>query len=550
AIVAIFHDYTAPVQARHARREAVTASRQAATGLQATHQRLRLIMDVVHDHAILTLDHEGMIVSWNATAERVTGFRAVDVIRKPFTMLHPVTDGELASLFSQLDERGRYEEEVGIVRRDCTLFRAQMTMASLYDPAGAVIGYAVILRDLTETLHAEEKLRRSEEQLRHSQKMDAVGRLASGIAHDFNNVLTAIHGHVQFLLDDLPENAPSRKDAVEIRVAAELATRLTRQLLTFARRQPNVPQVLDLNTVVGAMETLLRRLIPSDITLEAELQEVPQIVADPGQLEQIVVNLVVNAREALPPGGTINLRTSRVWLEEFYTPPGSDLAPGEYVQLSVSDDGPGMSADVQRQVFEPFFTTKSEGTGLGLSTVYGIVKQAGGHITVYSEEGIGTTFKMYLPAYHGATQDATASRSNGFEQRAPAGATASEADAGCVLLVEDDTAVRALARRTLQSGGFSVVEAASGDEALRLAGESGQRIDVVVTDLMMPKMSGEELAERILEVRPDVGVVVMSGFARASLVREGRLRALPHFLEKPFTPDVLLQTVRDALPHA
>jgi two-component system, cell cycle sensor histidine kinase and response regulator CckA len=513
----------------------LTAQRQAEAGLRALHERLRLISESVRDHAIITVDAGGRIASWNSSAERLTGYKAADMIRTPFAVLHTGTADEVAAPFMERAEGVRGESEVVLRRRDGATFHAQLTVTPLLYASEQVDGYAVVIRDLTERRRAEENLRRSEEQLRHSQKMDAIGRLAAGIAHDFNNILTAIQGHVQFLLEDLPGDLSARDDAAEIGKAADRAAELTRQLLTFARRQPTQPAVLNVNDVVKGLEKLMRRLLRADVELDTVLREVPPVFADPGQIEQVLVNLVVNAREALPEGGRITVSTSRISLDEMYSARGLSLAPGEYVQIAVSDNGIGMSVAMQRDIFEPFFTTKAEGTGLGLSTAYGIVTQAGGHISVYSEEGVGTTFKVFLPVQASAATPPEELRGTG---------------AGTVLLVEDDDAVRALARRTLANAGFAVLEATEGGAALRLAREHPGTIDVVVTDLMMPEMGGEELAARVREMQPDVGIVLMSGFTESSVVLEGRIGEPNRFLEKPFTPASLTAVVREALRTA
>jgi signal transduction histidine kinase/CheY-like chemotaxis protein len=440
----------------------------------------------------------------------------------------------VGALLDRAAGEGRVEADVEVRRRDGTTFPAHVTIAPLRDEHENMPEYAVVIRDLSEQVQAEENLRRSEEQLRHSQKMDAIGRLASGIAHDFNNVLTAIQGHVQFLLEDLPADLASRDDAEEIRKAADRATELTRQLLTFARKQPSQPVSLNPNALITDIEKLLRRLIRADVTLDTALEDVPNVLIDPGQLEQVIVNLVVNARDAIGSAGGITITTSTMTLDEIYSARGLNLTPGEYVNISVSDTGMGMSVETQLQIFEPFFTTKSEGTGLGLSTVYGIVKQAGGHVSVYSEPGRGTTFKVFLPVQDDHVRPV---------ENVHAGA---RNETGTVLLVEDDEAVRALARRTLEGKGYAVVEAADGEEALRIA-TGHNAIDVVITDLTMPRLGGEELAARIRETRPDAGIVLMSGFSEVSLLREGRIREHGHFLEKPFTPNALVDVVREAM---
>lgn len=501
-------------------------------------RRLRQFLDqlseVVHDHAMIIVDRDGYIVSWNAGAERLTGHGPDTVMDMHLAVLLAASPEETIVLLDKVAQGGRIEADTSVRRRDNSRFPAHVTVARLVGD-GQAAGYAVVVRDLSEQVRAQETLRRSEDQLRHSQKMDAVGRLASGIAHDFNNVLTAIQGHVQFLLEDLPSDLPSRDDAEEIRKAADRATELTRQLLTFARKQPSRPVSLNPNALITDIEKLLRRLIRADVTLDTILQEVPNVVVDPGQLEQVIVNLVVNARDAIGSAGAITVTTSCINLDEIYSARGLKLPPGEYVNIAVSDTGAGMSVETQVQIFEPFFTTKAEGTGLGLSTVYGIVKQAGGHVSVYSEEGSGTTFKVFLPVH-----------AEGSEL--PIAPAARPVESGTVLVVEDDEAVRALARRTLEGKGYSVMEAADGEEALRIAnGHAG--IDVIVTDLSMPRLRGEDLAARIRETKPDAGIVVMSGFSHMSLVREGRIMEHGHFLEKPFTPSALVDVVRQAMHH-
>jgi PAS domain S-box-containing protein len=499
-------------------------------------QFLDQLSDVVRDHAMLVADASGNIASWNSGAERLTGIAANQVMGRHLAVLLVPAPEQIVALLDRAAEAGRAEMKMDVRRANGSTLPAHVTIAPLNDNGQQPSSFAIVLRDLSEQLRAEESLRRSEEQLRHSQKMDAVGRLASGIAHDFNNVLTAIQGHVQFLLEDLPPDLASRDDAEEIRKAADRATELTRQLLTFARKQPSRPISLSPNALITEIEKLLRRLIRADVTLDTVLEDVPNVLIDPGQLEQVIVNLVVNARDAIGSTGAITITTSRVSFDEICSARGLDLTPGEYVRIAVSDNGEGMSAATQLQIFEPFFTTKTEGTGLGLSTVYGIVKQAGGHISVYSEPGGGTTFKVYLPVQTGPAS-VTAHR-----ESIPRSGT------GRVLLVEDDESVRALAKRTLEARGYAVMEAADGEEALRIV-NGGPGIDVVVTDLTMPRLGGEELATRIRETNPDAGIVLMSGFSEVSLVREGRIGRNGHFLEKPFTPNALVDVVREAMLH-
>ena len=381
--------------------------------------------------------------------------------------------------------------------------------------------------------------RQLEEQLRQSQKMEAVGQLAGGIAHDFNNLLTAILGSTQLLLHATPPGDSRREDAEEIRNAGLRAAELTRQLLAFSRRQVLAPRVLELNAVVANMEKMLRRLIGEDIELVISLDPAAGAVnADPGQLEQVLLNLVVNARDAMPSGGRVAVETARVTLADELVERRHRLPPGDYVRLTVADSGLGMDETTQAHLFEPFFTTKEvgKGTGLGLATVYGIVKQSGGYIWVYSEPGRGTTVKVYLPRVAGGAEAMPAP-----EPQALRGGQET------VLLVEDSAPVRALARRSLEAWGYTVVDAADGPAAVALATEHAGGIDLLVTDVVMPGMSGRELAELLGPARPSMKVLYTSGYTDDAMVRQGVLNAGVAFLQKPFVPETLARKVRAVL---
>jgi two-component system, cell cycle sensor histidine kinase and response regulator CckA len=516
----------------------ITAQRQAEDGLRASHARLLAITEGVRDHAIITLDSACRITSWNAAAERMTGYGAEATAGADVGMLFAEPLHAEAPLFNASRTDGRGSAEATLRRSDGESVPAQLTVSSLLDPAHETIGFAVIVHDLSERRRVEESLRRSEEQLQHAQKMDAVGRLAAGVAHDFNNMITAIQGHVQFILEDLPADSPAREDAVEIRRAAERATDLTRQLLTFARRQSRAPQPLDLNSVVLDVQKLLRRLLRADIELVTDLSaDLPPGLADRGELEQVIVNIVVNARDAMPSGGAVTLRTTALTFAETYTARGLVLEPGHYVVLSITDTGAGMSPAVQQQVFEPFFTTKAEGTGLGLATAYGIVKRAGGHISIYSEEGTGTTFKVFL-----RTTEPVEAPDSALSPQCPVAA-------GRVLVVDDDEALRTLATSVLGEVGLDVITAASGEEALAALAADTSHLDVIVTDLMMPRMSGDRLAQSVCEQFPDAGVVLTSGFPEDTLPEGTLHQRRERFLEKPFTPLALIAAVREVLPQ-
>jgi signal transduction histidine kinase len=393
--------------------------------------------------------------------------------------------------------------------------------------------------ELTERKQVEQALFRAEEQLRQSQKMEAVGRLASGVAHDFNNLLTPIIGHSQFILERLDPNDPVRKNLIEISRAADRAASLTKQLLALSRRQVLQPKVVNINSVIADMEEMLRRLVGEDldfiVTMDPRLGPVR---ADPSQIQQVVMNLVVNARDAMPRGGRLTIATANICIDDASDPlPG--VSPGPYVELGISDDGCGMDSETQSRIFEPFFTTKAhgKGTGLGLSTVYGIVKQNGGHIWVYSEPGLGSTFKLFLPRL---TEEAETPEADAGEPELHRGAET-------ILLVEDEDGVRELARQILQLNGYIVLQAARADEALQISRIHDGRIDLLLTDVIMPQMNGRELAELLTKHRPELRVVYMSGYAEDVIVHQGSLDPSLILVEKPFTPAVLARTVREVL---
>jgi len=387
-------------------------------------------------------------------------------------------------------------------------------------------------RDVTEQRHLEE-------QFRQSQKMEAVGQLAGGIAHDFNNLLTAILGNTQLLLRDIPPGDSKRGDVEEIRKASERAASLTRQLLAYSRRQMLQPEVLDLNVVVAEMDKMLRRLIGEHIALVAVLApDLGRVRADPNQIEQVIVNLAVNARDAMPDGGKLTIETANVDLDEGFAQAHLGSLPGSYAMLAVTDTGQGMDAGVRAHLFEPFFTTKEvgKGTGLGLATVYGIVKQSGGYISVYSEPGRGSSFKIYLPRIE-TPADAPASAQKGGPARG----------SETVLVVEDEPAVLTLSRRALEAQGYVVLAASDAAAALRVVERHGGTIHLLLTDVVMPGLSGPELADRLAAQRPGIRVLYMSGYPGDAVVQHGTLPSGSAFLQKPFSPDGLARKVRDVL---
>ncbi|MEE9230973.1 MAG: PAS domain S-box protein [Acidobacteriota bacterium] len=401
------------------------------------------------------------------------------------------------------------------------------------DEHGRVAGFTSVITDITGR-------KRLEEQLRQAQKLEAIGRLAGGVAHDFNNMLTAIMGNAELLLSDLHLADLQRKEVQEIRKAARRAASLTQQLLAFSRRQMLTPRVLDLNASVAEMEKMLRRVIGEDVELITELESaLGSVKADPGQIGQVIINLALNARDAMPEGGELRIETANADVDEAAAHLQDGMVPGRYVMLVVSDTGRGMDLETREKIFEPFFTTKDTGagTGLGLSTVYGIVKQSDGFIFVYSEPGHGTTFKIYLPRVDEATEP--------LEPRTapvkPLHGTET------VLLVEDEEAVRALARTVLQRNGYRVLEAPGGPDAVEISERHEGPINLLVTDVVMPVMSGRELAERLTMLSPELKVLYISGYAEETVGGGDLLRPGTAFLQKPFTPDVLAHSVRELL---
>ena len=380
-----------------------------------------------------------------------------------------------------------------------------------------------------------------EQQLRQAQKMEAVGRLAGGIAHDFNNLLMVISGYCEFLLERIGSDAALRGPVQEIANAAERATALTRQLLAFSRKQMLAPKVVNLNAIVTENLKMLGRMIGEDIDLVMVAgAEIGAARADPGQIEQVIMNLAVNARDAMPHGGTLTIETANVTLDEEYARLHAPVTPGEYVMLAVSDTGVGMDAETQSHIFEPFFTTKGlKGTGLGLSTVYGIIKQSGGYIWVYSEPGKGTSFKIYLPSVS-ATGEAIAAE--------PTVAAAKPEQAlGTILLVEDESSLRRLARQYLENQGYTVLEASDGAAAIEVSNAHSGPIHLLLTDVIMPGMNGRELAHRLSALRPETKVLYMSGYTENAIVHSGTLEEGITLLQKPFTLPTLKAKVREKL---
>jgi len=486
--------------------------------------------------AVIATDPEGLVIFWNDFAEKLYGWAAEEAVGNPIQELTP--SPFLRDHGGEIGQRGAPGEswtgEFLVQGKSGKPFPALLTTAPIRDEQGNVLGYVRVSIDLSER-------RALEEQFRQSQKMDAVGRLAGGIAHDFNNLLTVIRLNTEIIMDGFDPTDPRAEDVKQIRSAAERASSLTRQLLAFSRKQILQPRVLDMNSVVASVEPMLRRLIGEDIAIASSCGARGYVVADPGQVEQILVNLVVNARDAMPQGGTISIETQNVELDETYTSEHAPVIAGRYVMLSVSDNGVGMSRETREHAFDPFFTTKEagKGTGLGLATVYGIVKQSGGYVWIYSEPGHGTALKLYFPE----VSSAAAFEAGDYKAAAKEAARGSET----ILLVEDEEAVRGLASRILERQGYRVIPAQHGREAMDIATREEGRIDLVLTDVVMPGMNGRGLVERLAAIRPRIKSLYMSGYTDDDIIRRGFIEPSKSFLQKPFTSEALLQTVRKVL---
>ena len=425
-----------------------------------------------------------------------------------------------------------FDIEFRLVRPDGVLRYARVHGVATPDRSRAPVRLLGTLQDMTEQ-------RSLELQFRQAQKLEAVGRLAGGVAHDFNNLLTVIMSYTDFVLEALPEGDPVRQDVEQIRNAGSSAARLTRQLLAFSRQQVLAPRVLDLNAVLSDSAKLLNRLLGEDIRLVTTLApDIGTVKADAGQLEQVIMNLAVNARDAMPDGGQLTIETANVEMDEAYVRKHAVARMGRYVMLAITDTGVGMTEETKTHIFEPFFTTKEsgKGTGLGLATVYGIVKQSGGFIWAYSEVGQGTTFKIYLPRADEPADRAT-----------PAAPTGSLGGTEAILVVDDAPAVRLAVRTVLERHGYSVFEAMNGEAAVELAAKHRGPLDLLITDVVMPGMSGRAVAQRLAAERPGLKVLYMSGYTDDTIVRHGVLEPGIRFIQKPFVPDVLAQRVREVL---
>ncbi len=497
--------------------------------------RLASIVDSSED-AIIGKNLDGIITSWNKGAERIYGYTPEEVVGKHISLLAPSDRPDEIPEILQKIARGESVEHHESVRvtKDGRHLNVSISVSPLRDATGDIIGASAIARDITAQ-------KRAESQLHQSQKMEAIGRLAGGVAHDFNNILGIISACTEFLRDRIDPAAEPSQYVENIKKATERGSSLTRQLLTFSRTPAIQPRILDLNERLKDISKLLRPLMGDDVEVLIVSRSPSAVVeADPGQLDQVLVNLAVNARDAMPRGGKFILETRAARFDEAFAEQHQAMAAGKYVLLAVSDTGSGMDEATAARVFEPFFTTKEQGkgTGLGLATVYGIVKQSAGHILVYSEPGHGTTFKIYLPS---------ADHKIGLGSKAEAETVAPKRQGATILLVEDDETMRSLTRQLLQDHDYTVVEADDGKSALEWVESHADPIDLLLTDVVMRRMSGPELAERLNASRPDLKVVYMSGYTGELIAEREVLKRGITLLEKPFTRTALLNTIHAAL---
>jgi PAS domain S-box-containing protein len=520
----------------------ITDRKKAEEALRESEEKYRTILENIED-GYYEVDLAGNFTFYNDSLCKILGYSRDEMNGMNNRQYTDQENGEkLLQAFNKVYRTGKPAREFDweILKKDGAKRSIETSVSIIIDPSDNRIGFRGIVRDITERKRIEEEKSSLQEQLRQSQKIEAIGRLAGGIAHDFNNLLTVIKGYSQLSLHELKEDVPLRGNIDEIKRASEKAADLTRQLLAFSRRQILEMKVLDLNTVLRDMDKILHRLIGEDIELITLLaDDLGRVKTDPGWVEQITMNLAVNARDAMPSIGKLTIETANVELDEHYARAHVAVTPGRYVMLSVSDTGVGMTPEVRQQVFEPFFTTKEKGkgTGLGLSTVYGIVKQSGGNIWVYSEPGQGTTFKIYLPRVDEPLEE--------FEEKVvkeelPRGSET-------ILLVEDEEVVRKLAVRILKRQGYTVLEGSHGNEAIDVCKHHMEPVHLLLTDVVMPGMNGRELAERFKPLYPKMKVLYMSGYTDDAITHHGVLEEGMNYLQKPFTVDGLTRKVREVL---
>ena len=525
----------------------ITERQEAYWNAIESERRYRRLVEAVVDYAIFQLDPTGHVSTWNTGAERIKGYAREDIIGQHFSRFYTEEDrnaGVPQKALQQAASTGRYEAEGRRVRKDGTLFWASVVIDSIYDESGHLIGFAKVTRDVTERVEAQRRLEETQDQLAASQKLEAVGQLSGGIAHDFNNLLMIVIGNLETAQRHLRRDntGPNLQRLLSnASRGAQRAAALTSRLLAFSRRQALDPKSLNVNTFLGGVVEFLHRSLGEQIEIEAGGGAgLWQIEVDPNHLDSALVNLAINARDAMPNGGKLTIEAANIYVDSDYAASNPEMTPGQYVLISVTDTGTGMSADALSHSFEPFFTTKElgQGTGLGLSQVYGFVKQSGGHVKIYSEVGHGTSVKIYLPRHVGQALDADTLADEPLAEGDPT---------ETILVVEDDADVRSYLAEILRTLRYRVVTTANAKTALMTLRANAQHFDLLLTDIVMPGMTGRELGKQAKQLRPGLKVLYMSGYSRNAVVHQGRLDEGVELLQKPVSQGELANRVRTIL---
>ena len=500
------------------------------------------------DYAIFQLDANGLVATWNPGAERIKGYKAEEIIGRHFSCFYTDEDQKAGlpdKVLVTARREGRYEAEAWRVRKDGSRLFASVVIDPIRSEEGEIIGFAKVTRDITERHEVQNALKEAQQQLAVSQKMEAVGQLSGGIAHDFNNLMMIVLGNLETAqrnMRDIADIHPNlERNLNNAMRGAQRAASLTSRLLAFSRRQPLDPKPLDVNKFLSGTAEFLRRSLGEMMDVEmVGAAGLWQIEVDANQLETALVNVAINARDAMPNGGKLTIEAANIYLDAAYCRLIPELSPGQFVVICITDTGEGMHSDVISRAFEPFFTTKEvgHGTGLGLSQVYGFVKQSGGHVKIYSEVDQGTTVKLYFPRFVGELVE--------DENESPEILAQGE-QGETILLVEDDKDVRSYLSDALRGLHYRVLSAANATTALKLLAEDALRIDILLTDIVMPGMNGRELGERATQLRPRLKVLYMTGYSRNAVVHHGRLDQGVDLLQKPISTQVLASRLRDML---
>ena len=525
----------------------ITERQQAHLDLLESERRYRRLIEAVIDYAIFQLDREGNVASWNPGAERIKGYAPNEIIGRHFSQFYTPEDLEIGvpkRALAEAAEHGRFEAEGWRMRKDGSRFWASVVIDRIVDEEGHIVGFAKVTRDLAERKHAQDELKQVQEQLVASQKLEAVGQLSGGIAHDFNNLLMIVLGNIETAERNARHLAGSsnlQRSLAHAKRGAQRAAALTSRLLAFSRRQALDPKPINVNNFLNGVQEFLQRTLGERVEVEAVGSAgLWQIEADANHLESAIINLAINARDAMPEGGKLTVEAVNVAADDDYSRLNPELSPGQYVAICVTDTGSGMAADVVDHAFEPFFTTKEpgHGTGLGLSQVYGFVKQSGGHVKIYSEIGHGTSIKMYFPRYHGALQAAVSEPDDVL----PEGEKVET-----ILVVEDDADLRAYVSDVLRDLNYRVVSAPSAQGALTILLQEEPKVSLLLTDVVMPGINGRELGRRAQQIRPGLKILYMTGYSRNAVVHQGRLDEGVDLLEKPISQAKLALRVREVL---